>query len=185
MGAASLNPHPSLVGVSSSERGGQQRGAGLGGVGGAPQPRPPRFKSAGGISVAAKTNVTYFLLSPRGAEEPGAGHRARRRPPAPPLPRAEGPPRPSHPGGSPGGHGGGGCEQSPPPSGAGYPWDVEWGGHREPEALLPSLGGSGGAPRCCPCPDPPPILSLPQQSSQRRDRPELRRPPSRKSPSAP
>lgn len=149
---------------------GAPRSVGVSGVGGSLQPRPPRFKSAGGISVAAKTNVTYFLLSPRGAEEPRAGHRARRGPPAPRhglrAPRAPHTPprREGHRGVT---AEGGVCEQNPPilprcgvSVGCGMGWapTASRGCHRCRASVSPSrsaVGVSGGVPRCCPCRDPP------------------------------
>lgn len=154
------------------------RGGGVcvwGGWPGAAEPRPLRFKSAGGISAAAKTNVTYFLPVPArsgGARGPGTAPGTA---PRPPPARPGGPPHPHAPlcrRGSTAVHGG--CLQAGPPRSCwgaagvagwvlGTHGDVESGGGwcvcRGPALVSPSRGfaaggGAGGAPGAAHAPAP-------------------------------
>lgn len=154
------------------------RGGGVcvgGGWPGAAEPRPLRFKSAGGISAAAKTNVTYFLPVPArsgGARGPGTAPGTA---PRPPPARPGGPPHPHAPlcrRGSTAVHGG--CLQAGPPRSCwgaagvagwvlGTHGDVESGGgvvclpgscFGFPITGVCSGGGGRGCPRCCPRPGP-------------------------------
>lgn len=131
MGAASLTPSlhcpgiPGWRGARGPGRGTPQCGGAGGGVSGAAEPQPLRFKSAGGISAAAKTNVTYFSACPRTERRsPRAGHGARRSPTAPPA-RAGGPRTPTRPRARAGRRGftGDTCKWGPPGS-AGRCWWV-------------------------------------------------------------